>query len=88
MIQDATEAFNDTQDIAIYSMAQDFLDVSDAGLEFRAYLVESTLPTVVVALDKLLREVERRGLLDGEHVDANDRPKFDPINWLGMFSDN
>lgn len=72
----------DTQAIAVQSLSREFLDVSDHGIEIRAYLVDTTIPSVVMALDNLLREVERRGLLKDDKA-PSDRPKFDAINWLG-----
>lgn len=80
----STKTF-DTQEVAIQSLSNEFLDVSDTSLETRTYLVATTLPVVVLGLDKLLREVEHRGLLSRENRQSptNNRPKFDAINWLG-----
>jgi type IV secretory pathway ATPase VirB11/archaellum biosynthesis ATPase len=74
----------DSRVTTIHELTREFLEVSDTSLEVRNYLVDSTIPTVVTALDNLLREVERRGLLEGDKKAGGDRPKFDAINWLGI----
>ncbi|KAJ3101695.1 EF-hand calcium-binding domain-containing protein 5 [Phlyctochytrium planicorne] len=51
------------RDIAVAALTNDFLNVSDMSLDLRTYLVETTLPSTVLALEKLIKEVERRGLL-------------------------
>nr|KAJ3422327.1 EF-hand calcium-binding domain-containing protein 5 [Polyrhizophydium stewartii] len=48
--------------LAIAAIAEQFLDVPEVTLEMRAYLVQTTLPTVVVSLEKLICEIERRNL--------------------------
>jgi hypothetical protein len=75
----------DTQAMVIQSLTREFLDVPEKSLEVRSYLVDKTIPTVVLALDNLLREVEKRGLLKGSQNVEGDRPKFDAINWLGIY---
>ncbi|KAJ3388842.1 EF-hand calcium-binding domain-containing protein 5 [Lobulomyces angularis] len=93
---DVEESAN-LRDLAVQTLTYDFLDVTDAGLDFRAYLVETTLPSVIVAIDKLLQEVERRNLVN-ENIFSNDgtddenksnlrcqRPIFDPLNWLAQY---
>jgi hypothetical protein len=74
----------DTEAIVIQSLTRDFLDVPDTSLEVRSYLVDTTIPIVVMALDNLLREAEKRGLVEGDIKTDVDRPKFDAINWLGI----
>ncbi|KAJ3112722.1 EF-hand calcium-binding domain-containing protein 5 [Phlyctochytrium bullatum] len=53
----------EVRDAALQALANDFLNVSDLSLDLRAYLIETTLPTTILALEKLIREVERRNLL-------------------------
>ncbi|KAJ3196481.1 EF-hand calcium-binding domain-containing protein 5 [Irineochytrium annulatum] len=61
--RDRTAADKETRDFAISLLTNDFLNVPDASLELRAHLIETTLPTMVLALEKLIKEVERRDLL-------------------------
>ncbi|KAL7752608.1 hypothetical protein RI367_002142 [Sorochytrium milnesiophthora] len=82
--------------ISIDTVAHEFLSMPnlDASVEQRAYLVESTLPTVILALEKLLIEVSR-GVDDPArvedarksfHLQPDNIPlTFDPINWLGQY---
>ncbi|KAJ3023323.1 EF-hand calcium-binding domain-containing protein 5 [Thoreauomyces humboldtii] len=54
------------RDAATRALATNFLNVPDLDLDVRAYMVETTLPTLIYALEKLLREVERRNLIPTE----------------------
>ncbi|KAJ3214781.1 EF-hand calcium-binding domain-containing protein 5 [Dinochytrium kinnereticum] len=60
----ASSLDSDVRDMAVAALTNDFLTVSDLSLDLRAYLVETTLPTAVLALEKLIKEVERRRLLE------------------------
>lgn len=83
------------REFAIQSLANDFLDVSDGNLDFRAYLVETTLPTVIIAMEKLLENVEKRNDIinsmtevsssssPGSNSLSSSKSSFDPLNWLG-----
>ena len=77
----------DTNTLALEALANDFLDVAESGIEFRTFLVGTTLPTLVEAIDKLLREVDRRGLLSkSDKIGINhDVKPFDPINWIAQY---
>ena len=85
----------DTQlrQISINAIADDFLKVQEVGLEERYYLVKTTLPSLVVSLEKLLKEMMRRNIHLESAKDEQDippaaesdvpKPNFDSINWLG-----
>ncbi|KAI8800180.1 hypothetical protein BJ742DRAFT_881297 [Cladochytrium replicatum] len=60
---------SEIRNLAIRTLAQEFLQCSDLAVESRAYLVESTLPTAILALENLLREVEKRDLVVDETED-------------------
>jgi hypothetical protein len=88
------------RDIALSLLADDFLEGSNFTIETRMYIIEKVLPTIVLALEGLLTEVQRKELLDetgglkfatrvNQKRDLGlekDQPesKFDSVNWLGM----
>ncbi|KAI8901952.1 hypothetical protein BC833DRAFT_575684 [Globomyces pollinis-pini] len=81
--------------LAIDKIAAEFLVVDDDNLETRHYLIKTTLPTVVIALEQLLKELNTKGIplnaskhtLDKDDAIQADKPvsKFDSLNWLGQF---
>ncbi|KAJ3045424.1 EF-hand calcium-binding domain-containing protein 5 [Rhizophlyctis rosea] len=52
------------REMAIAALANDFLNVPEMSLDVRAYMVETTLPTLVLALERLLKEVGKRGMTE------------------------
>ncbi|KAI8821360.1 uncharacterized protein EV422DRAFT_496010 [Fimicolochytrium jonesii] len=62
------------RDTAIKALANDFLNVPEIDLELRAYIVETTLPTLIIGLEKLLKEVERRDLVGNEDPQPSSKP--------------
>jgi hypothetical protein len=59
-------------------LASEWLDDIDAPIEVRAYLVEKLLPTLVLGIEKLLREVQIK--------DAIDQPeRINPINYIAQY---
>lgn len=66
--------------IAVEELAKDWL-LSDIDAEVRSYMVNKILPTVVLGLEKLLMEVERRELVETEAPDDN----FNPLNFLAQY---
>jgi hypothetical protein len=79
--------------LAVLKLTNDFLAVDELSLESRTYLVKTTLPTVVIALEKLMKEMKtrnipmdsRKQLLGKSDAIQHDKPVpvFDTINWLG-----
>ncbi|KAJ3091931.1 EF-hand calcium-binding domain-containing protein 5 [Quaeritorhiza haematococci] len=65
-------------ELAFNMLAHDFLEVSESNMEVRAYMADTTLPTVILALDKLLREVDRRNILSTESIEADSKDAFAP----------
>lgn len=49
--------------VAIKTLANEFLNVPGLDLDLRAWIVDTTLPTVLIALEKLLRQVEKKHLV-------------------------
>ncbi|XP_064653167.1 EF-hand calcium-binding domain-containing protein 5-like isoform X2 [Lineus longissimus] len=62
-------------------LARDWLNHSKATVETRAFLVDKVMPLVVLGTEKLLQEVESRGLANKEEPDAN----FNPLNFLAKY---
>ncbi|KAJ3384832.1 EF-hand calcium-binding domain-containing protein 5 [Entophlyctis sp. JEL0112] len=58
-------------DAAFVALTADFLNAPDISLELRAYLLEKVVPTVLLALEKLLREADSRGLIESQNVQAD-----------------
>ncbi|KAI9202222.1 uncharacterized protein BJ171DRAFT_628618 [Polychytrium aggregatum] len=88
----------DMREVVIRLLANDFLNVSDLSLDTRAYLVETALPALILALEKLLREAEKRNAFSTFPMPATggedhslvqpDRPNelpFSPLNWLAQY---
>ena len=48
------------RNVALSAVAEQFLDAPELNLEMRAYLLESALPSVVISLEMLILEMERR----------------------------
>ncbi|PAA85876.1 hypothetical protein BOX15_Mlig022953g2, partial [Macrostomum lignano] len=62
-------------------LAKEWLNMERASIETRAFLIDSVFPTVILGLEKLLNEVQRRELQNTEEP----CPNFNPINYLGQY---
>ena len=62
-------------------LARDWLNDNDITSEVRVYMLENLMPTLILGIEKLLNEVENRGLADSEGF----CPTFNPINYLAQF---
>ncbi|KAI8622030.1 hypothetical protein BC830DRAFT_1091244 [Chytriomyces sp. MP71] len=56
----------DYQEIAIMALADEFFKTNEVNLELRTYLLENAIPTMMLALEKLLKEVDQRGMVEDE----------------------
>ncbi len=87
---------NELATLVIDEMLQQYLKVDDNSIETRKYLLECTLPTVVMGLEKLLKELMgRQFILDKTKFEVSKRDRiqvdkpftsFDSLNYLGYFS--
>lgn len=85
---------NDVRRMAVNNLTLDWGIVNDeVSLESRTYLVKTTLPSVVISLENLMKEIQMKGLpLDNHrHVMGSDNSQrdmltqnFDTINWLAQ----
>ena len=62
-------------------LARDWLNDNDITSEVRVYMLENLMPTLILGIEKLLNEVEKKGLADSEGF----CPTFNPINYLAQF---
>ncbi|XP_053376187.1 EF-hand calcium-binding domain-containing protein 5-like [Mercenaria mercenaria] len=76
------QATNLARKIPTELLARDWLNVIEATLETRAFLVEKLMPTLILGVEKLLNEADKRGLANGS--DTRD-PNFNPINYLAQY---
>lgn len=62
-------------------LAKDWLNSNNVSLSQRAYLLEKLIPTLVLAVEKLLTVVDRKGLIGTEMASK----EFNPINYLAQY---
>ncbi|XP_070591568.1 EF-hand calcium-binding domain-containing protein 5 [Erythrolamprus reginae] len=65
------------------SLSQDWFNTESMTLETRAYLLDKLLPTLVPAVEKLLKVAERKKAL--EPTEAQPPCPFDPMIFLGEY---
>ena len=62
-------------------LAREWFDRQEASIGMRYYLVENLLPTLVIALEKLLIEVTQRNLAEN----TEQQEDFNPINFVAQY---
>nr|KAF6415551.1 EF-hand calcium binding domain 5 [Molossus molossus] len=63
------------------NLAQEWFNTENMTLNTRVYLLDKLLPTLVVGVENMLMQVEKKKLLS----EADIPTKFDPINYLGEY---
>ncbi|XP_066220474.1 EF-hand calcium-binding domain-containing protein 5 [Saccopteryx leptura] len=63
------------------NLAKEWFNTENMTLNTRVYLLDKLLPTLVVGVEKMLKQVEKKKLL----TEADIPTKFDPINYLGEY---
>lgn len=66
--------------VPLEMLAREWLNDHRATLDTRSYLVEKLLPTLVVGLEKLLREVTSRDLVEN----MEQQQDFNPVNFVAQ----
>ena len=67
--------------IPMEMLAKDWFKENMATVEVRAFLVEKVLPTLILGVEKLLMEVDKKGLAETNEPD----PNFNPVNFLAQY---
>lgn len=63
------------------TLAKEWFNIDHMTLNTRAYLLDKLLPTLVVGMENMLMQVEKKKLLS----EADIPTKFDPIIYLGEY---
>lgn len=67
--------------IPVELLAKEWLSKEDATVDMRAYLVDFVLPTLILGVERLLKEVDEKGLSSTNRFE----PEFNPINFLAQY---
>lgn len=70
-----------TRTVPIDVLANEWMNDNNVTADVRMYLVEKLLPSLILGVEKLLKEVSKRNLEDSEGF----CPDFNPINYLAQY---
>lgn len=81
LLSEKEDAIELARKVPMDILARDWLNDIGATADIRAYLVEKLLPTLILAIEKLLVEVNKRDLIDTNEPS----PTFNPINFVAQY---
>ncbi|XP_035826955.1 EF-hand calcium-binding domain-containing protein 5 [Aplysia californica] len=67
--------------IPVELLAKEWLTKEDATVDMRAYMVDFVLPTLILGVERLLKEVDEKGLSSTNRFE----PEFNPLNFLAQY---
>jgi hypothetical protein len=67
--------------IPVDILAREWLNETKPNVETRAYLLDKLLPTLILAVEKLLTEVSKRKLEERDDIETD----FNPVNYLAQY---
>jgi hypothetical protein len=74
-------AFPQNRLVPLDVLAREWMDNNPATIDLRIYLIENLFPSLIMGLEKLLTEAEKRELVDTETAVSN----FNPVNYLAQY---
>ncbi|XP_039261348.2 EF-hand calcium-binding domain-containing protein 5-like isoform X2 [Styela clava] len=76
-------------------LAEEWFSSDEKSAEIRVYLIENLMPTLILGLEKVLLEAEKRNLIEKDNIGSESadpggnyllpRPTFNPINSLAQY---
>ena len=73
--------FSQKKLVSFDMLAREWMDDNPVTIDLRIYLIENLLPSLIMGLEKLLTEVEKRELVQSEMA----VPEFNPVNYLAQY---
>ncbi|CAB3983043.1 Hypothetical predicted protein, partial [Paramuricea clavata] len=74
-------AFPQNRLVPLDVLAREWMNNNPATIDLRIYLIENLFPSLIMGLEKLLTEAEKRELVDTETAVSN----FNPVNYLAQY---
>ena len=72
--------FPENRQVALDVLAVEWLEDNPATLDVKTYLIDKLIPCLIMGLEKLLTEVEKRDLVISETCS-----EFNPVNYLAQY---